>query len=215
MNLLREYIRELLTESVDSKMMELIDRLEKNGWKIKLMKDRAILFNPAGLGKPDVKVNQGTIGWATPDEVEQENYGWCHSANMVQSSYAAGGFGPILYDVAIEASGDAGLIPDRHSVSTAATGVWNYYMRNRSDVQVKQLDNKENKLTPRDYDNCDQRVSLKDVGAGLGGTNSFLDDTEEDNYEKWPESSLSKVYYKYGTPVIDELERRGLLVRVK
>ena len=209
MNLLREYIRELLTESVDPKIMEIIDRLEENGWKIKLTNDRAILIDPVA-----VKVH-GSIRWDTHDEYEAEGYGWCHNANLVGSSNAVSGFGPILYDVAIEVSGDSGLMSDRHSVSSAATGVWNYYMRNRSDVQVKQLDNKENKLTPRDYDNCDQRVSLKDVGAGLGGANSLLDDIEEDNYEKWPESSLSKVYYKYGTPVIDELERRGLLVRVK
>ena len=64
MNLLREYIRELLTESIDPKMMELIDRLEEKGWKIKLMKDRVILLNPAGLGATDVKVNQGTVGWS-------------------------------------------------------------------------------------------------------------------------------------------------------
>jgi hypothetical protein len=88
-------------------------------------------------------------------------------------------------------------------------------MRNRSDVQVKQMDNKKNLLTPGDDDNCDQRPALKDVGAGIGSANSLLDDTAEDNYDKWPESSLSKVYYKSGTPVIDELERRGLLVRVK
>ena len=49
MKLLREYIRELLTESVDSKMMELIDRLEEKGWKIKLMKDAAILIDPVAV----------------------------------------------------------------------------------------------------------------------------------------------------------------------
>ncbi len=67
MNLLREYIRELLTESVDPKMMELIDRLEEKGWKIKLRQDRAILFDPVA-----VKVH-GTIGWMTPEEYEYEN----------------------------------------------------------------------------------------------------------------------------------------------
>ena len=193
MNLLREYIRELLTESIDPKMMELIDRLEEKGWKVKLMKDRAILFNPAGLGNPDVNVNQGTIGWMTPEEYEYENYGPCLGANLVNSSYAAGGFGPVLYDVAIEVS-DNGLMPDRFVVSKEALGVWDYYMRNRSDVQVKQMDNKKNLLTLSDDDNCDQRPAKK-----------YQND-------KWPESSLSKVYYKSGTPVIDELERRGLLV---
>lgn len=206
MKILREYIRELLTESVDPKMADLINRLEKKGWKIKLRRDRAILFDPVA-----VKIH-GVVRWDTPKEYEAEGYGSCHNANLVGSSRATGGFGPILYDVAIEVSGNSGLMSDRHSVSPDAAGVWDYYMRNRSDVQVKQLDNKENKLTSIDDDNCDQRVSLRNVGAGIGSANSFLDDTEEDNYDKWPESSLSKVYYKSGTPVMDELEKRGLLV---
>lgn len=209
MKLLREYIRELLTESIDPKMMELIDRLEEKGWKVKLMKDRAILIDPVAVK------TRGTIGWMTPEEYEYENYGPCLGANLVHSVYAAGGFGPVLYDVALEAAGDSGLTSDRFSVSKEAVGVWNYYMRNRSDVQVKQMDNKKNFLTPGDDDNCGQRPALKDVGAGIGSANSLLDDTAEDNYDKWPESSLSKVYYKPGAPVIDELERRGLLVRVK
>ncbi len=192
MNLLREYIRSLLTESVDPKIMEIIDRLEENGWKIKLTNDRAILIDPVA-----VKVH-GSIRWDTHDEYEAEGYGWCHNANLVGSSNAVSGFGPILYDVAIEVSGDSGLMSDRYSVSPDATGIWDYYMRNRSDVQVKQLDNKENILTPRDHDNCNQDVSTLDVGTKIK--------------HGWAESSLSKVYYKYGTPVMDELERRGLLV---
>ena len=198
MNLLREYIRELLTESIDPKMMELIDRLEEKGWKIKLMKDRAILLNPAGLGVTDVKVNQGTVGWSASDKY---NYGPCLGANIIDSAYAAGGLGPVLYDVAIEASGDKGLTSDRFSVSSAAADVWDYYMNNRADVQIVQMDNEENLLTPGDGDNCDQDVSALDVGTKIK--------------HGWVDSSLSKVYKKAGTPVIDELERRGLLVRVK
>ena len=204
MNLLREYIRELLTESIDPKMVELIDRLEEKGWKVKLLKDRAILFNPAGLGDSNVRVNQGTIGWSTPDEYDFEGpdgYGSCLGANIIDSSYAAGGLGPVLYDVAIEASGGKGLASDRFSVSSEATNVWDYYMNNRPDVQVVQMDNKKNLLTPGDGDNCDQNVSTLDVGTKLK--------------HGWVESSLSKVYKKAGTPVIDELERRGLLMRRK
>ena len=204
MNLLREYIRELLTESIDPKMMELIDRLEEKGWKIKLMKDRVILFNPAGLGDPDVRVNQGTVGWSTPDEYDfkgLQGYGPCLGANIIDTAYAAGGLGPVLYDVAIEASGDKGLASDRFSVSPDATNVWDYYMNNRPDVQIIQMDDRKNSLTPDDGDNCDQKVSTLDVGTKIK--------------HGWVDSSLSKVYKKAGTPVIDELERRGLLVRVK
>ena len=192
MNLLREYIRELLTESIDPKIMKLIDRVEENGWKIKVRGDRAILLDPVS-----VKVH-GSLRWDTPEEYGAEGYGSCHGANLVGSSSAVSGFGPILYDVAIEMSGGSGLMSDRYSVSPDATGVWDYYMRNRPDVQVVQMDNKKNLLTPGDGDNCDQEVSTLDVGTRMK--------------HGWVESSLSKVYKKAGTPVMDELERRGLLV---
>ena len=47
MNLLREYIREiLLTESVDPKIMSMIDKLEANGGYAEIFPDRVILFQP-------------------------------------------------------------------------------------------------------------------------------------------------------------------------
>ena len=193
MKLLREYIRGLLTESIDTKIMKLIDRLEENGWKIKLLRDRVILLDPGA-----VKIH-GSLRWDTPEEYEAAGYGSCHGANLVGSSSAVSGFGPILYDVAIEMSGTSGLMSDRHSVSPSAAGVWDYYMRNRPDVQVIQMDNKKNLLTPNDGDNCDQEVATLDVGTRMK--------------HGWVDSSLSKIYKKAGTPVVDELARRGLLVR--
>ena len=190
MKLLREYIRELLTESVDPKVMELIDRMEENGWMIRIRRDNVILFDPEALQI------HGKIRWDTPEEYAAENYGQCFNANMIGSSHAESGLGPILYDVAIELAGDRGLMSDRYSVSHEATAVWDYYMKNRSDVQFKQLDNKDNELTHRYHDNCDQEVSREDLAH---------------RDKRWIPSSLSKVYFKYGTPVIDELRKRGMI----
>ena len=197
MKLLREYIRELLTESIDPKIMKLIDRVEENGWKIKVRSDTAILFDPVA-----VKVH-GKLRWDTPDEYGAEGYGPCHRANLVGSSSAVSGFGPILYDVAIEMSGGSGLMSDRYEVSSDARAVWNYYMNNRTDVIKQQLDDVDNWLTPRKEDNC--KVDIE----GTGGT---AIDMFPDSPRAWVDSSLSKVYKKAGTPVMDELERRGLLV---
>ena len=75
------------------------------------------------------------------------------------------GWGPILYDIAMEwatLNGD-GLIADRESVSSEAWEVWDYYLQNRKDVQAHQLDDLENTLTPEDPDNCDQEVAA-DLG---------------------------------------------------
>lgn len=52
----------------------------------------------------------------------------------VVHSIARGGWGPFLYDLAMEFTGDKGLIPDRLSVSPEAERVWSYYAR-RSDVR--------------------------------------------------------------------------------
>ncbi len=200
MNLLREYIRELLTESIDSKIMSIIDRVEENGWQIKLRYDRVLLIDPV-----TVKI-LGTIRWDRPEDYASEGYGPCLGANVVGSSHAPHGFGPLLYDVALESSGTAGLTSDRTSVSSDASGVWGYYMRNRSDVQVKQLDDKNNWLTPEKEDNCEQEIE------GGGGT---AVDMFPDSPRAWVDSPLSKVYFKSGTPVLSELERRGLMWRRK
>ena len=71
------------------------------------------------------------------------------------------GWGPVLYDIAMEwatTNGD-GLIADRNSVSDEAWEVWDYYLQNRKDVQAHQLDDLVNTLTPEDPDNCDQEVA--------------------------------------------------------
>ena len=71
------------------------------------------------------------------------------------------GWGPILYDIAMEwaTMNGNGLIADRNAVSGEAWEVWDYYLQNRKDVQAHQLDDLENTLTPEDPDNCDQEVA--------------------------------------------------------
>lgn len=190
--LLREYIRELLIESVDGKIMSMIDRAEEAGYKVRLFSaangGSVYLLPPEGWDSPASAL--GAVDWHRP-----RDYGPCMQAMNVTNSKASGGFGPLLYDVAIEASG--GLMADRYTVSGEAADVWWNYMNRRSDVIQQQLDNNENQLTPDDGDNCDQNVSIGDAGRA-----------------DWPESPLSKVYSKAGTPVIDELINRGMLVRV-
>ena len=114
---------------------------------------------------------------------------------MISWSGATSGYGPMLYDLAMEwaTANGGGLISDRASVSAPARKVWNYYMQNRGDVTVHQLDDLENTLTPADEDNCNQTMA---DSYGLGD---------------WESSSLSKLYKKSGTPVMDELRKRGML----
>jgi len=110
-------------------------------------------------------------------------YGNCGDAWMVGGSAAQEGFGPLLYDIAIEwaTQNGGGLISDRSSVSPDAQDVWSYYERNRDDVTAHQLDDLENTLTPEDEDNCDQKIGRSTV-SGM--------------YDTWQDSQLSKRYTK-------------------
>ncbi len=127
--------------------------------------------------------------------------GPCADAVMIGSSSAQDGLGPLMYDVVIEHSG--GLISDRYSVSKDARSVWDRYMNGRPDVEAVQLDDLRNTLTDEDGDNCDQEVA--------GGVAKSLDGHEPT--DEWTRSPLSKMYRKKGggTPVMDELRKRGML----
>lgn len=199
MNLLREYIREiLLTESVHPKIMSMIDKLESNGGYVEILPDRVLIWEPS---------NSGGYRWvamvAYETTVGARAGGKCGGAGgVVQSATAKTGMGPLAYDVAIEAQEGMGLISDRGDVSSDARAVWDYYMNNRPDVEAVQLDDQYNTLTPEDGDNCHQEIE------GTGGT---AVDMFPDNPKAWVKSSLSKLYKKSGTPVMDELRKRGML----
>ena len=194
MNLLREYIRELLTESVDPKIMSMIDELEKNGGSVEILPDRVIVWEPS---ENDPRRWVAMVAYETT--VGARAGGKCGGAGgVVQSSTAKTGMGPLAYDVAIEETGGLGLISDRTVVSREARAVWDYYMNNRPDVEAVQLDDKYNTLTPEDEDNCSQQVAISDEQGNRMPKN-------------WKDDALSKLYKKSGTPVMDELRKRGML----
>lgn len=187
MKLLREYIRELLTESaIDPKIMRMIDNAEDYGLQIEIGSNSVIIYGPSGTDDLRAKVN-----------FERDTtFGPCMSGAYVTYAKADGGFGPLAYDVAIEATG--GLMSDRTEVSPDAAAVWDYYMNSRPDVKVDQLDiledYEEEQLTPDDKsDDCEQ------VPAHFR------------HKSDWHTSSLSKKISKLGTPVIDELEARFMI----
>ena len=200
MKLLREYIRALLTESVDPKIMSMIDRAEELGLRGFVKDGYAAVYDPT----IDVsKYYDGYVGSVN----RVAGVSWdpdpgaanlpCAGARQVSVSASKDfGMGPLAYDLAIEASG--GLMSDRLTVSLDANAIWDYYMNNRSDVQVDQLDIDDSygvpQLTPDDpQDDCTQSQAL-----GRDG-------------DDWYKSSLSKKVSKNGTPVMDELRRRNML----
>jgi len=103
------------------------------------------------------------------------------------------GLGPLLYDIAMEIAGDAGIMSDRGMVSPDARRVWAYYLSNRPDVSSSQLDSAPGTLTPYDEEDDCKQSSAREDGGG------------------WQISPLSKVYRKRGTPTIDRLRELGII----
>lgn len=119
--------------------------------------------------------------------IEIEKYSWPNRVPVweVLESRAGQGYGPLLYDIAMEYATEngIGIMSDRVSVSDEAVSVWDYYLQNRvgKDVKAHQMDDQKNTLTDTDDDNNNQYISKKLAKAN------------------WPEHSTSKRYTKAPT----------------
>ena len=176
MKLLKEYIRELLFEAAKG-----VEDLPENTY-VKIWKtgpEININFSDANgnIYKTPIK------GVVTIQPVESNKWGNCSGAMNVKWASAESGYGPLLYDVAIEYAtlNGNGLMADRMAVSPEAVSVWQYYLDLRSDVTAYQLDNLEGELTP---DNKDDDCSQDIVGVKIK------------HGDDWTEHPLSKRYTK-------------------
>tara|TARA_R110002020_G_scaffold216926_6_gene424751 strand:- start:498 stop:2423 length:1926 start_codon:yes stop_codon:yes gene_type:complete len=70
--------------------------------------------------------------------VEGRNFPY-ENVYIVSSAKAKHGFGPLLYDIAMETAGRRGLKPDTLDVSDDASKIWKEYDTNRDDVDSKLL----------------------------------------------------------------------------
>ena len=75
-------------------------------------------------------------------------------AKTVNATAARDGYGPLLYDIAMDECG--GLVSDRSSVSPRAKAVWRYYKDNREDVVKKPLDDMEDPKSPPKVDDTEE-----------------------------------------------------------
>jgi hypothetical protein len=69
-----------------------------------------------------------------------EGYG---GAYEVLNSFATHGWGPFLYDIAIEYAGEFGVIPDQRQSSPAAQALWDFYKTKRPDVEQRVVSRNE------------------------------------------------------------------------
>lgn len=130
----------------------------------------------------------------------------CSGAWTIEGSQAKiNGLGPLMYDLMIDVIHPHPLASDRAEVTPSARRVWDYYLDNRDDMEVIQLDDLKNTLTPVDIDNCEQS------SAQIWAEDEMGDESE------WPESSLSKAFRRpgsEGTPLLDELQALGMITFV-
>ena len=114
----------------------------------------------------------------------------------VHEDYKSGGFGPLMYDVAMELAGKYGLICDRNSVSHEAARVWNHYLENRADVYPEDID----------VENCaSDMMSKKQLDNIL---------SDEEYEQPWHQRVYFSTYYMSGgkqKPTIDALHRADRL----
>jgi hypothetical protein len=122
----------------------------------------------------------------------------CMGAFEVSSTGASSGWGPMLYDLAMEyaTKNGGGLVSDRQGVSEDAYAVWKKYMDHRDDVEKIQLDDLENSLTPEDADNCTQLSSIEWAEKSGG---------------EWHYKPISMLYRKNNTEMFDKLKSAGKL----
>ena len=202
MNLLREYIRVLLTEAAkgpadlpDNVVVAIIDQREHQKFVYMIEKEGPNETTQWERATPSNSGLHGKVALMKPDHP-------CGGAWEVVMSGATQRWGPMLYDVAMEwaTQNGGGLVSDRSHVSPSAREVWNYYLSNRSDVQNDQLDDLRNTITPEEEDNCEQGSAT--IGRSSAGMPKTLD---------FQESPLSKRYTKSPT-TMNALEAAGKLV---
>jgi hypothetical protein len=144
----------------------------------------------------DADIKDGPLGEVSASRPMPSDYGKALDAYEVTSSGAPDGWGPLLYDIAMEVAAEngSGIMSDRKSVSYSARGIWEYYRDSRDDVEYVQLDNMQNQLTPQDSDNALQHSARR----------ASID---------WVDSELSKMYRTRlgATPTLDFLRQAGKL----
>ncbi len=218
MKLLREYIRVILTEAAkglsefEERRMHIAIEDSHGAFEIKLYDFDPTYRepgSPAGGAFPD-----GALGIISAMKEASPDNGPCLDGFTITWVSAEGGWGPLLYDLAMElaTSKGSGLTPDRTSVSYEANRVWDYYLANRDDVEMVQMDDLSDRLTPGDKnDNCAQTLAYE---RGLEGGTFWDEDNQETPWDPYGKdvlerSPLSKMGVWKGASNIDAIKAMG------
>ena len=183
----------------ESKLRQLVREtlLAESAIKPKASFDMGIFFTVYKSGNTqEVLASKGEdqVGQLTAERIELP----CSEAWNITWASAQRGLGPLMYDLMMDAIFPHPLTADRSTVSSDAWKVWNFYLNNRPDIEVIQLDDPGNTITPNEDDNCFQTSALL-WSKYEGGS--------------WQDSPLSKAYRRKDgkRPTLNALRRLGNL----
>lgn len=170
MSLLREYIKNILSESAIRDMSGLGLYIKHSGSQIDFTLYDAATFIS------ETKANRKLTFY--PDMIkgvikakESGEYGNCHGAWEVAAVVADKGYGPTMYDIAMSMVPSKTLMPDRGSVSSAAADVWSYYKNKRGDVQALKMDT--DPKSSSEYADASKPIIDLDEGTSSKGDDCF------------------------------------------
>jgi hypothetical protein len=176
-------------------------------------------------------VPAGSIRIYPASSITSVQNGPCGGAWFVNiTSSTTSGWGPLLYDIAIEwasMNGGVGLVSDREIVSPDAARVWGVYSdpSRRRDVTSTQLDIRKGS---EEYDQIESEIDRESEELGLSDEERTKridsiqltpDDDSDDCSQQsaytqmglnWMKSPLSRAYKK-NPVVIPDLDSKGLL----
>lgn len=232
MKKLFENWRKFLNEGMDSRIKSQLDKIlaiEKQGLKAGIVitdKDtfgvsiKYCFIKPNGswfdiefddaeqyLGR---KIVQTGIPYGEVQIRKEDGNGKCLNGWEVFASGATRGFGPLLYEVALEyaSQNGGGLMSDRNSVSDYALNVWSEYEMREPGVKNAQLDVDLMKTQiPNDFE--DELENLTDTPED----DCLQNKTVRSYGMDWNKSPLSKIYIKNSSDVMKALGDR-LIVEV-
>ena len=227
MKKLFENWRKFLNEGMDSRIKSQLDKIfaiDENGLKVGVVITddktfgvaiRYCFIKPDGswfeveLDDAEKRVDRKVVKTGIPfGEVQirkMDFQGKCLDGWEVYSSEATRGFGPLLYEVALEYASQkgGGLMADRNSVSDYAKNVWSEYEKRTPGVKNNQLDVDLDKTKMADFlkgridnltatpdDDCNQSKAIRDLGTD------------------WDKSPLSKIYTKKSSDTMKALGDR-------
>jgi hypothetical protein len=229
--LILENWRRYLNEGIDPRIQKQIDGL--------------LAFKPGKMGiviKSNGRFVQTRYARLEGEKMKGEPYGKvdfakanpntdgkCFDGWVVSLSGALSGWGPLLYEVALEwtSQNGGGLMADRNVVSGEAAAVWSKYAA-RSDVATDQMDIAHGlaksgvkrygprKEVPTRAGPTTTRTTSADDIPQLTPDNPD-DDCEQNQAiktagpEGWMDTPHSKIYKKDTAEVMDTLQKAGLL----